>query len=433
MDTQRAIRTTARRRELVDAVVAGAFDVETDWLEWKGPYDLRSKERHATIARHVLGFANRRPERARVHAEGMAFVLLGAEVGSVPGVEVVDSADLESWISRWAGTDGPRWAPHYVDVEGKRVLLIAVEPPEPGEMAHVLQRTFGNYPAGQIFVRRHGKTEIASPEEVRMLFERHRASPSVPLAVELALEPSTDIRPIGLLDSSLEDFLSAERVRLMVRKEMPASVDALTAKLMSLTAEKRSWAEYEEEVDQYIDDLQAALPGLLRRNACRARLGVLQVELRNLTDENFPGVKVDLELPLDVEAYEDEDDVEDTPLPTPPAAWGSGLQFGLMGSDLAGLTVGGHFVSDTSEPLVRCFNSFSGCRVTFTPVDLRPRHHVPLPDVHLVVGAGFAGKSLDCGWSATSTGVRGVTTGSFSIAVATEVVPADLLRRIDDD
>lgn len=73
VDTARAHRTLAELAELVQAIVAsdGKLGQESHWLEWKGPLPIDKQEGHFHIARAILGFANRDPQRAARVCEGV--------------------------------------------------------------------------------------------------------------------------------------------------------------------------------------------------------------------------------------------------------------------------------------------------------------------------------------------------------------------------
>jgi hypothetical protein len=77
---------------VVDGVLAASPADELDWIEWKGSLDLSSKAVRGTLARHILGMANRMPETAASHAGGRGFMVVGAEPGDRRGVTAADPA-----------------------------------------------------------------------------------------------------------------------------------------------------------------------------------------------------------------------------------------------------------------------------------------------------------------------------------------------------
>jgi hypothetical protein len=166
IDTNQAFLSVALRRTLVAAVRdAPEHEGEPDWVEWKSTVDLREKRWMAEIARHVLRFANRDPERAQRAAEGFGYLLLGVEPGNLCGVSPIDSAQLESGTSPYLGRDGPQMSTEYVELEGTPVLVITVRPPRAGDRIFSLEKAFQqdepggihvHYPNGAVFVRREG-------------------------------------------------------------------------------------------------------------------------------------------------------------------------------------------------------------------------------------------------------------------------------------
>ena len=63
-DSSAAPGTAAEAAAIVDAVLAASPTDELDWIEWKSTLDLSSKTVQGTLARHILGMANRPPSRA---------------------------------------------------------------------------------------------------------------------------------------------------------------------------------------------------------------------------------------------------------------------------------------------------------------------------------------------------------------------------------
>jgi hypothetical protein len=87
-------------------------------------------------------------------------------------------------VQSWLGTEGPAWWPHYEEEQGVPVLVVTVAAPQPGQRAFTLRKDLtvttprgGSkvYPAGTIFVRYPGRTEIAGPGDIRALEDRYAA------------------------------------------------------------------------------------------------------------------------------------------------------------------------------------------------------------------------------------------------------------------
>lgn len=169
---------------VIDAVLAASPTDELDWIEWKSILDLTSKPVQGTLARHILGMANRQPERASAHAGGQGFLVVGAEPGNRCGIRAADPASLSQAIDTFLGQERPSWTMHYDERDGSNVLVITVAAPQPGDPIFTLHKELRivspsgkqkEYPRGTIFVRHLGRTEIAKPEDISGLLERHAA------------------------------------------------------------------------------------------------------------------------------------------------------------------------------------------------------------------------------------------------------------------
>jgi hypothetical protein len=201
--------------------VAARAEDELDWIEWKIAGDLSKGPTQGTIARHILGMANRLPDRAALHAGGFGYLIMGAEPGNVPGITRVDPANLGQAVQAWLGTEGPAWWPYYDEDQGVPVLVVVVASPQPGQRAFTLRKDLtvttpagGTkvYPAGTIFVRYPGRTEIAGPGDIRALEDRY-AAPALESAkaAEMNARRSLEIQQERLAAEEQE----RRRVRLM--------------------------------------------------------------------------------------------------------------------------------------------------------------------------------------------------------------------------
>ena len=148
LDTSRQFRSVSELAELVRAISsAPSSESEPDWLEWKREADLTDRHWTAQIARYIAGFANRDPVVAKGWAGGCSYLVLGVEPGNVGGVNPVDNATLHASISRFV-RERVRWTPSYVQHEGKQILVITVEPPEPGDHIVAMLTDFQSHERG---------------------------------------------------------------------------------------------------------------------------------------------------------------------------------------------------------------------------------------------------------------------------------------------
>lgn len=115
-DSYQAPRTRDDLEKLIRAILAANPSDETDWLEWKGTLDLSSRSAAFDIARTVLGFSNRMPERAALNCEGASYMVVGATAhDTLLGVTEVDGATLEQAVESYVGSGdaAPRMSARY--------------------------------------------------------------------------------------------------------------------------------------------------------------------------------------------------------------------------------------------------------------------------------------------------------------------------------
>src|ERR1039458_2011449 len=160
-DTTRAARGVDDLEQLVQFVLGTHGANESDWIEWKTDVDLSTKAGSFSAARQILGFANRSPDVAAAHVGGLAYLVVGAEPKNLAGSRSIDPAHLTDGLKRYLGTDGPRWSPVWLSLEGKDVLVVVIEAPKLGDDIHTLRREFEGAQNGAIFIRRPGICEQA--------------------------------------------------------------------------------------------------------------------------------------------------------------------------------------------------------------------------------------------------------------------------------
>jgi hypothetical protein len=129
IDIAAAIRRPTDQAALVQAVLAADWTDETHWLEWKSRLDLTAAEGRFTVAKAILGLANRHPDYSARAMQGCGYLVVGVEPANLVGLPPVDAADLDAQLRRFLGQEGPQWSPTWIPVDGTHVLLITVEPP----------------------------------------------------------------------------------------------------------------------------------------------------------------------------------------------------------------------------------------------------------------------------------------------------------------
>jgi hypothetical protein len=475
LDASAPLRSLPRLEELVRAVFrAPASTQEMHWVEWKSEGDAAEGRWRARLAKQVLGMANRDPDAAAAWFGGCGYVLVGVEPGALNGTPVHDSAKLESWLAPYVGRtpNGPEWVSAYPEVDGKRVLVLIVEPPRPGQGAWPCRRTFAPDPRtgdasvrlrdGAIYVRHKASTQEADSADVEMLTRRASGTRRRIAGVCVLLAPESHAGALDAYEETISGWAERERTALEPPPPPPAkpakpeqgetqtvnigdlppgtSLRA-TAKMLadlsstlngpfmrSMTdafyeADKRTREDYDKQVDGYIAKAMKAMPAFILRKSIERGLGRLALFVRNDTEDPIRQLQVDLYIAADgVQAFYDSD-APDIDLPKRPVMLGHGGRSKLPysgGASLAGLRAPNYdYLSGSIQPLgrgVKIDNSGS-VRVTFDPVDLFPLETVGLAEINLLARTDLAGTNLTTQWTARSRDASGVLSGTLGIPV----------------
>lgn len=420
IDLHRSARSRAEQVAFVEAVRdAPAAESETNYLEWKGALNLSEKAARAKIAAAVLGFSNRMPDVAARALGGCAYMLVGVEPGALAGVTPVDAAKLEAGLAAYVGAN-VQWRPDYVEVDGKTVLVVTVEPPRWGEPAHPVRKTFtdgGNtlLKDGDILVRHHASTDPAKAADIDALNRRAARRSDDELAVDVALLDDTPLRRVDLRPASLDAWVR-ERSEIMLMSLNRASPMRMLGAAAMMHGEYRSEDKYREEVEKYANELRDTLPDVLLAQSVLHDTGLLQLVIRNATERTFSGVRVELAVPAGINVVTWKRDVKgQTTLPQAPQAFGSG-KLSLRGFD-AGLG------SLLGPPVVRPLwlpstePDGEGTRVVFTDEEVRAEGEAQLPDIWLLLGQD-APEEITMGWEATAKQATKRLYGTLTVPVA---------------
>lgn len=309
IDTERAFRTPAELDDLVDAIVEsdGKTGQESHWLEWKGPLLIDKAEGQFHIARTILGFANRDPERAARDCEGVAYMVVGAEPQSVPGVDAIDFADLGQGIDRYV--QGVRWAPHYVAHDEGTVLVIVVEAPRPGDPIHTLHKGTDKFHAGTIFHRGAARTAPANPQDVTMLSARLVAALRAPgLALDLSAHAPNRLMRLDIDGAAVNEWLAKREahVRATVEKPDPpkpsANLDGgITGRSSAILAEAfgrpAEQSVFDAAVEKYLKKCRKRLVGNIIARIIHAELNVVTLRVVNQSEDPIADVVVKARIP----------------------------------------------------------------------------------------------------------------------------------------
>jgi hypothetical protein len=432
LDLKRALRSHADLASLVQAVHdAPQTETEKHWLEWKSALELGTKHATATIARAVLGFANRAPETAARTTDGCAYLLVGVEPGAAAGVTHIDIAQLEGQLRPYVGV-GPTWSADYVSCGGVEVLVITVEAPRQGDPPHPVRKTLTvEAPTGKervalqdgnVLVRREASTHVASAVEIDMLYQRAARDRDQSIDVDLELRPG-EITWVEVGPEAVRDYVESRRANLLAPLEGIQRTLRSPTMAMAYGTEMRREDSYRASVDDYCERLEAVLAEVAAARAVKQGIGVLDLRLVNNTERAFSSVLVELHLKLaDLSVIEWDGELEEPELPDPPPLWGT------FGRDRAGMMWGGAGFGRRRPISVRPIRAPvvvekpDHVRVGFGDVDLRPRRELRLWPVWLQF-SGVRPAAIAAEWSATALDAERDSAGSFRIPVASEGVP----------
>lgn len=469
IDVTKPFRSVPRLVELVRFVLATSPENETDWIEWKCGLDLSKPAGRFSVAKQILGFANRDPRRAAGQAAGCAFLVLGAEPGRLPGQLAMDPSKVEAAIRPYVGTDGPAWLPQTVNVDGTDVLVITVEPPEWGDPIHTLRKEYraddgSGAKDGEVFVRRPGGTHPATSEEIRSLQLRLLSRPAEGLEV-VVHSVGEPLPRVDLTSDAVESWLSAERERLLgplreeerqQRLEENIEVRPATPQERALVApafkaleefrrsgidlekvqkafggpaqipEDRTPDEYRSEVDAYLVAARERVRACAISRFPDAVEVPLKLRVVNTGDRNLEAVELVVSFPGPVMTYEE----FDVDLPPAPRIWGPkpNRDWGFGVGAIPSMQIPNLTFPDIRLPGYTAKNTGS-TTIEYEPFDLRPHKHYELDGVPLVVGAQLTG-SIKGSWTATAKNRDGRAEGTVVVPLADAIVSVgDLMAR----
>ncbi|MFD9339562.1 helix-turn-helix domain-containing protein [Streptomyces sp. NPDC060028] len=402
-----------RQQALIEAVLGATSADETRWLEWKSSLDVSKPEGAFSVARAILGFANRMPDVASQWAGGHAYLLVGVEENALHGVSTHDVEKVDPWIARYVGDDFDRYQFTYVPYDNgdgtRHVMLVDVFPPKWGDPIHPLRKMHEKAYAGTVFHRSPGRTLPAGPAEIDALTERaRRAAQRINVAVDIT---AGAVALVPFSPDTIKESLTGAREKLLA--QLPGTGPAKTDLAFPAWSDplavpdRRSHDEFREEVEQYLQDHAAAMEKTLLRATGRTG-SALRVKLTNPGETFLAKVEVVLTVPGPAQAYAwDEDD--DVKTPKAPAKYGH-RDFALTG--ILGLQrFPTPFVPLDHVPQIQQDGERTVIR--FSPLDLRPHETIELHSVTLYSYRETAG--TDVQWRATATNVSGHAQGRFTI------------------
>lgn len=446
-DTSHRPRRPADWDELLEAIYSATPADESHALEWKGDVDLTSKQEVArSVAREILGLANRLVAVARDRFDGWAILVLGVEPAHVYPVAVLDSSTLHPQVTAYIGADGPGWDMRYVQFRGHPVLVIEVAPPAAGDRIFALRKPIpaeGKYRTaygqGTVFVRHQANTDIAGQADFDALAIRaQRGAAADGLEVTVSCEPAIATAYRWDVDR-LESWLDGRRQSLMntiaaaesqrkaetladvaSRAGFPAGFDVLKAMekaasgLGERVEERRTEEQFRREVERWIGTLRVEAGGLVERFG--AVVGVApQFEVHNPTEFNYASLQVALRMSGAATAVETDDEPPELRwhFTEPPRAFGPYLKPTFTGPWVRGTAVQPLHVAPASPRTER----INGGSFVLRPpsINLRPFAREVIEDETVILIPVDRAEAPTLEWSATATNVNGEARGTIDL------------------
>jgi hypothetical protein len=401
------VRRPSERVALVEYIAASPTLQENEHLEWKSGYDLSQRPGAGKVAKQLIGFANRDPARAQRMYGGYAYLLLGVEAGTIKGVPVWDSADIEGWLSRFVPSE-LMYDVHYVSLSGKNVLLLEVEPSRAGDSIFCLQSSTGDgkfsLTEGTIYVRRGGKTEVANASEIGLLTTRARSggsSGSLDLNVEIESQNLNPLDPRILAPPIPERWVETTRPKLM--KGIPDRPS-----LISTIGESRSPATAREQIRAYLQEITARWPTFALSRHVEQHEPSLTLAVANRTDENFESVLVELVVPLPISCVGSsaKQVAGELSVAELPPKWGEFDVPKLSRNIFGSLPEPEYSVAGEDQTKVR-----------FPPIHVYPQTTHPLDSLTLALAPEWSASDLAIEWRATAANTRGLLSGEVVIPI----------------
>jgi hypothetical protein len=435
IDSSRPIRTRAEQIALVEAVRdAPTSEQETNSLEWKGSLDLTSKRDLTKIVKTVVGFANRQLAEAARAFSGCAYLLVGVEPGILAGVQPVDAAKLESGLTPYIGPV-VQWRPDYVEVDGKTVLVVAVDPPQAGDPLHAVRKSFSDGKGellrdGDVFVRHQASTDPAKHSDFEALSRRAAISIGEDLDVSLLVLGGEPLARADLREQTLEAFLyKQEQILLSSLPQAVGGTQSISA-FTAVTGDYRSPTGYREEVDEHLAKVGEALPDVLIERSVLHNVGRVQLGVVNDKDHSWTNVRVELSVPKSVivDVWKPEQEKDEHELPKPPRPFGTSSvgqrSFAAFGKV--------HFPEVIPFSVPEIEETASATKVIFRDQDVRAEGTAPLRDIWLLADDQTPEKIV-INWEATADNATTRLKGTIEVAVSDQyVTPAQLLDKPQD-
>lgn len=453
IDTSQPLRRPLDLQRLVQSVVtAGTPADEAFWVECKNnEFDLSGAPGRFKTARAILSFANRLPDAAATVCGGLAYVIVGAEPGKADGTAAHDGADLDNWLVRYLGGDGPVWSPTYVKHNDKDVLVIVVEPPKWGDHIHALRQAWEKFQLGTVFYRSGSVSRQANADEIRLLEERFCRGQRTPeldgLQVGFSIDPPEDKKlaaaqraawprtaiAVDLAPDQVDEWIEARRARIRTHHEQAIDTARQTKGFKPFAPTTVDEAAIEDHLAQ----CREVLFDVSRRLLVEAGYSLITMSVTNPSGRILDHVELTLTPGLPFSAFEEERVPKDfAELPAAPKPPKTSVDTFFKATPA--------FLADPSfsTPVMdfRLPNQWldiDAKSITLKMGQIRPEKTATSSSFHLLLHRHPIADAVKVGWTLTSTSAEGVQRGSIQIPVASPrgvvISPSDGLPDTDED
>lgn len=430
LDTSRSLRSDAQLRALAQSVFDAHPSDEKHFLEWKGYLELgsRGKEAHFAVAKCVLAMANRPVATAATYFDGCGYMVIGVEPEKVHEVEIPDMANLEPWVTRFTGHEGPTWSGHTVQFQEHTVLVVIVEAPRDGDHIFPLAREWApddrnkkGHQAGTIFVRHQGRSEPASAADIRALENRLLAGTGKLQEISgLRLAPSIRgaVQALEYDHAAFDAAVVAERQRLTIPAEYPTPTGRVSVMASPPAGELE---RYIRERDDYLREYRNALPDIVLHRALVRREGRLRLAVTNGLLTPLHDVRIRLQFPKGLAVFEEAADIQVPHLeaPLPPA---EGIPTGTLAGLMTGRRLGAYRIDSSDLGLMQRHLQISPDHslLTLSVDSIHPQEVVETDSFVLLTGNGGRSEVPETVWSIQASITAGDRSGVFSTVLEVE-------------
>lgn len=325
-----------KREELIKIIkwAAGKGDeAESQSLELKSQLSFESaggarNKSFAKIIKFILGASNRDEYKAAKAFQGYGVMLIGVGEGEIVGIEsaLPEEHEFREHAKAYFGPTVPKFEYFPVDVDGKKVLTIVVDPPKNGQPIYICSKDFspqdekdkhGKTKKGQdalrdgaVYYRESSSTKAATSDQLRELFERYKSGKT-----SLAFNSFGSITSYSF-DREIEEEFWADSARDAINDLVKKNKNSSGFELprMGLNGFYKTVNEQVEEIRNWRSRWNLCVTRLMEHVAPTAYF-----QLENTGTVALSNVKVELTFPMELAVYAARDQFDSEPYEINPA------------------------------------------------------------------------------------------------------------------